>query len=221
MLPILLIIISSLLIGSIGMYNQSSLKRIFAYSSINHVGLMLMALVSEIGYHSNFSIIFHLILYSISLLGIFSILINLIPFRFLDFKINSKNNETMYLNDYSGLYIYNKYLSFCFIFLLFSLAGLPPFSGFFSKYMLLSAALESNHGIIIIFFAILSTIISCYKYLQIIKIILFDNLSQVSFFPFDLISSFILVSSFITSSFFIYPEFFNFYYIIISNLLLH
>jgi NADH-quinone oxidoreductase subunit N len=207
--------ISSILIGSIGMYNQSSLKRIFAYSSINHVGLMLIGLLTGVDYYGNISIIFHLFLYSITLIGFFSIFINLIPFRILD----SKDNENVYLSDYKGLYSRNPYLSSSFIILLFSIAGIPPFSGFFSKFILLLSALQYQLYFVT-FIAILGTVISCYKYIQIIKIIIFDDLSQTSFFNFNLLSSFILVISLLISSTIIYPSFFKLYYTIISYLFL-
>ena len=208
-------IICSIIIGSIGMYNQSSLKRIFAYSSINHVGLMLIGLLTGISYSGIIAIIFHLFLYSIILIGIFSIFINLIPFRILD----NINNENIYLSDYKGLYKRNSYLGSSFIILLFSISGIPPFSGFFSKFIILLSALQYEFYFIS-FIAILGTVISCYKYIQIIKIIMFDELSQTCFFRFNLLSSFILVISLGISSTIIHPKIFNFYYVIISYLFL-
>lgn len=208
---IFLFIICSIFVGSIGMYNQSSLKRIFAYSSINHVGLMLIGLLSEIKILGSAAILFHLILYSIILIGIFSIFINLIPFRIFE----GNENENIYLNDYKGLYLRNPYLGVFFTFLLFSIAGIPPFSGFFSKFLLLLSILQwaSYSFFFIAFIAIIGTVISCYKYIQLIKVILFDELSSTSFFRFDLLSSFILVVSCLISITILL--FFQYYYTLI------
>jgi len=177
----------SLLIGSLLGLTQFRIKRLYAYSTISHLGFILLALsVSNI--QSIQAFFFYLIQYSLSNLNAFIILIS-IGYVFFSFtqKINkSENNE--YLNDlkdinYSpiqliyqlkGFFKINPLLSLSLAITLFSFIGVPPLIGFFGKQMVLSAALDEGYTFITLI-AILTSVISAVYYLVLIKNIFFEE----------------------------------------------
>lgn len=161
-----LIIISailSLLIGSLGALNQSKIKRLFAYSAIGHIGFLFIGLAT--GTLNGFiATLLYFIIYIIMSIVTFSILLNIYP------------KTSNYLNQLIGLSRSKKLLGLTFSLCLLSIAGVPPLAGFISKYYILSAAINS-HLWLLTGIAIISSIISAYYYLQIIKIMYFkDNI---------------------------------------------
>jgi NADH-ubiquinone oxidoreductase chain 2 len=171
----------SLLIGTIVGLTQFRIKRLFAYSTISHVGFILLAL-SINSIESIQAFIFYLMQYSISNLNAFIILIS-IGFS-LYFYINEnkeykelldKNNSPIQLiSQLKGFFYINPVLALSFAITIFSFVGIPPLIGFFAKQMVLSAALDSGY-IFITLIAILTSVISAVYYLNIIKQIFFDK----------------------------------------------
>jgi len=171
----------SLIIGSVVGLTQIRIKRLFAYSTISHVGFILLAL-SINSIESIQAFIFYLMQYSISNLNAFIILIS-IGYS-LYFYINSseeynnledKNNSPIQLiSQIKGYFDINPYLALSLSITIFSFAGIPPLLGFFAKQMVLSAALDSGY-IFITLIAILTSVISAVYYLNIIKQIFFDK----------------------------------------------
>jgi NADH-ubiquinone oxidoreductase chain 2 len=185
----------SLIIGSVLGLTQFRIKRLYAYSTISHLGFLLLALsISNI--ESTQAFFFYLIQYSISNLNAFIILIAIgYSFFSLIHKSNSKNK---YLNDitysiheeknlkdvnYSpvqliyqlkGFFKINPLLSISLALTLFSFIGVPPLIGFFGKQMVLSAALDGGY-IFITIIAILTSVISAVYYLVVIKNIFFEE----------------------------------------------
>ena len=171
----------SLIIGSVVGLTQIRIKRLFAYSTISHVGFILLAL-SINSIESIQAFIFYLMQYSISNLNAFIILIS-IGYS-LYYYINSteeykeledKNNSPIQLiSQLKGYFDINPYLALSLSITIFSFAGIPPLLGFFAKQMVLSAALDSGY-IFITLIAILTSVISAVYYLNIIKQIFFDK----------------------------------------------
>ena len=148
--------------------NKSSIKRLMAYSSIAQVGYILIGLALFTDATVSASI-FYIIVYSIMNLGAF---LCIIAFG------NEANSDS--ISDYSGLVKKKPLLAFAFSICLFNLAGLPlPPAGFIAKFILFKASFESGHiGIILGTLALLTTILSIYYYLLIVKLMLVDKPSE-------------------------------------------
>jgi len=156
----------SMLVGAVGGLAQKNLKRLLAYSSINHVGFILAA----IGINSPESleaIMMYLVIYLIMNLGVFAILLNM--------KSNGK--ETTDIAALSGLAKNRPCLAAIILILMFSMAGIPPFAGFFSKFYVLKLVVSSDH-LLLAFIAIISSAIAAFYYLRVIKVVYFDEPSN-------------------------------------------
>jgi len=113
-----------MIIGSFGALNQSLLKRLLAYSAISHIGYVLIALAS--GTHNSLqALIVYMVIYMIMSIQSFAVLLSLRK------KLNG--NSTNYLIELVGLSRSQPILAITFTISLFSLAGIPPLAGFFSK----------------------------------------------------------------------------------------
>jgi len=169
----------SLIIGSIVGLTQFRIKRLFAYSTISHVGFILLALTIN-SIESIQAFIFYLIQYSITNLNAFIILISIGYSLYFyvnssdDYKqLEDKNNSPIQLiTQIKGYFYINPFLALSLTITIFSFAGVPPLIGFFAKQMVLSAALDSGY-IFITLIAILTSVISAVYYLNIIKQIFF------------------------------------------------
>jgi NADH-ubiquinone oxidoreductase chain 2 len=169
----------SLVIGTIVGLTQFRIKRLFAYSTISHVGFILLAL-SICSVESTQAFIFYLTQYSISNLNAFIILItigfslyNYISYNKEHDELLDKNNSPIQLiNQLKGYFYLNPLLSLSLAVTIFSFAGIPPLLGFFGKQMVLSAALD-NGFIFLALVAILTSVIGAVYYLNIIKEIFF------------------------------------------------
>jgi NADH-ubiquinone oxidoreductase chain 2 len=154
---------------------------LFAYSTISHVGFILLAL-SINSIESIQAFIFYLMQYSISNLNAFIILIS-IGFS-LYFYINDsdefkqladKNNSPIQLiSQMKGYFYINPVMSLSLAVTIFSFVGIPPLIGFFAKQMVLSAALDNGY-VFLALVAILTSVISAVYYLNIIKQVFFDE----------------------------------------------
>ena len=163
-----LLLISSLLsliIGTVVGLAQTRIKRLLAYSTISHIGFILLALAINTE-QSIDSLIFYIIQYSITNLNIFLIIIA------LGYIINKSNisGDIKFISELKGQFFSNPILSLSLAICLFSMAGIPPLIGFFSKQFVLYSALQSGYNFISIV-AILVSVISASYYLKIIKVI--------------------------------------------------
>ena len=171
----------SLIIGTIVGLTQFRIKRLFAYSTITHVGFILLAL-SINSIESIQAFIFYLMQYSISNLNAFIILIS-IGYS-LYYYINEekeykqladKNNSPIQLiSQIKGYFYINPILALSLSVTIFSFVGIPPLIGFFAKQMVLSAALDNGY-VFLALVAILTSVISAVYYLNIIKQVFFDK----------------------------------------------
>ncbi len=171
----------SLIIGTIVGLTQFRIKRLFAYSTISHVGFILLAL-SINSIESIQAFIFYLMQYSISNLNAFIILISIgfsLYYYINDNKeykqLADKNNSPIQLiSQMKGYFYINPILALSLSITIFSFVGIPPLIGFFAKQMVLSAALDSGY-VFLALVAILTSVISAVYYLNIIKQVFFDE----------------------------------------------
>jgi NADH-ubiquinone oxidoreductase chain 2 len=160
---------------------QFRIKRLFAYSTISHVGFILLAL-SINSIESIQAFIFYLMQYSISNLNAFIILISIgfsLYFYINDDKeykeLPDKNNSPIQLiSQMKGYFYINPVLALSLSVTIFSFVGIPPLIGFFAKQMVLSAALDSGY-VFLTLVAILTSVISAVYYLNIIRQVFFDK----------------------------------------------
>ena len=160
---IVFISIASMIFGAVAAIGQKNLKRLIAYSSISHMGYALagLATVSNQGIQSSIT---YISIYLVMNLAFFSCLFML------------KRNDNYYENieDLSGLSKKHPILSFSFLIVLFSLAGIPPLAGFFAKFYIFLAVIEQSMYFLAIV-GLLATVVAAFYYLRIIKIIYFDQ----------------------------------------------
>ena len=190
--------ISSMILGAVAAIGQKNIKRLLAYSSIGHIGYALAGVATGVvsGYESA---IIYIAIYVIMNIGAFSCLYLL--------KKDGEYKEN--ISDLSGISKKHPILAISFLLILFSLAGIPPLGGFFAKFYVFTAVLEQQMYTLAII-GLLTTVISAFYYLKIIKTIYFDD-SLITFDPtkniFAQVS--ILISCGIITTFFLYPSIFN------------
>jgi NADH-ubiquinone oxidoreductase chain 2 len=171
----------SLIIGTVVGLTQFRIKRLFAYSTISHVGFILLALgISSV--ESTQAFLFYLTQYSISNLNAFIILIA-IGFSLYCYTSENKEHEELLdknnspiqlINQLKGYYYINPLLAISLAITIFSFVGVPPLIGFFGKQMVLSAALDK--GLIFLsLVAILTSVIGAIYYLSLIKEMFFSK----------------------------------------------
>lgn len=193
----------SIITGSFAGLEQKQIKSLLAYSSISHMGYLLLAF-STATFEGLQSVFFYLIIYILSGLCVWSILITLIK-KNKEFYDKKGNKD---LTDLSSLFKANKMLSLCFLITFLSIAGLPPLIGFYAKVNIFLSVI----GITFYFAAIIgiiSSVIATFYYLKIIKIIFFENvIAGKLFYPISYFNSFIIsFCSFLLIYFFINPNF--------------
>jgi NADH-ubiquinone oxidoreductase chain 2 len=175
----------SLLIGTIVGLTQFRIKRLLAYSTISHLGFILLALTIN-SMESIQAFIFYLMQYSLSNLNAFILLIGIgfsLYYYINDNKeyqeLSDKNNSPIQLiSQIKGFFNINPVLSLSFAITIFSFVGVPPLIGFFAKQMVLSAALDNGY-VFLTLIAILTSVISAVYYLNIIKQVFFDESEYV------------------------------------------
>jgi NADH-ubiquinone oxidoreductase chain 2 len=155
--------IFSLIIGTVVGLAQIKIKRLLAYSTISHIGFMLLALAISTE-QSIDSFLFYLIQYILTNLNIFLILLA------ISYYTAAKAVDIKLIKDLQGLFFANPILSLTLSISLFSMAGIPPLMGFFSKQFVLYSALDQGYYFISIL-AIIVSIISASYYLKIIKVL--------------------------------------------------
>jgi NADH-ubiquinone oxidoreductase chain 2 len=198
--------ILSLIIGSVLGLIQYRIKRLYAYSTISHLGFILLGL-SINNIESTKAVFFYIIQYSVSNLNIFIILITM-AYTLRNYILQN----SLYIKDinYSpiqliwqlkGYFNVNPFIGISLSITLFSFAGIPPLVGFFAKQMILTAAL--NEGLFLItLIAIITSVISAVYYLVIIKNMFFEKseykLNNKNNFLFTISSYYSLIISIIT-----------------------
>jgi len=170
----------SLIIGNFSALSQQNFKRLLAYSSIGQIGFLLIGFVigNKTGY---VSLIFYLFVYLLTNSGVLACVI-----------LYSLKTGKDTIKDYSALINSNPIFVFCLSVGLLSLAGLPPFSGFFSKLYIFLIGWQSGHYLLVVI-ALLTSLISVFYYLKIIKIMILPSITsspKVELFSFSNFSTF-------------------------------
>ena len=169
----------SLIIGSVLGLTQFRIKRLLAYSTISHIGFILLAL-SVNTLESIQAFLFYLLQYSFTNLNAFMIILivgySLYGFEYKKDKnlIESENSPIQLVNQLKGYFYHNPFISLSLAITIFSFVGIPPLIGFFAKQMVLSSALDNGYYFLTII-AILTSVIGAVYYLSIIKQIYFDE----------------------------------------------
>ena len=195
---IIFISIASMILGAVAAMTQKNFKRLFAYSSIGHIGYALAGVATGAitGYQSA---IVYISIYVIMNIGAFSCLYLL--------KKDGKYKEN--ISDLSGISKKHPLLAISLLVILFSLAGVPPLGGFFAKFYVFVAVLEKQMYALAII-GLLTTVMSAFYYLKIIKTIYFDD-SSITFESTKnrTAQASVFASCIILSTFFLYPSFLN------------
>jgi NADH-quinone oxidoreductase subunit N len=160
---IIFLSIASMILGAVAAIGQSNIKRLMAYSSIGHMGYALAGLApgTNAGIHST---IIYLTIYLVMNLGAFGCI----------FMMKRENVFYEKINDLSGLSKNHPMLALGFLIILFSLAGMPPLAGFFAKFYIFMAVIEAKMYTLAII-GLVTTVVSAFYYLSIIKVIYFDE----------------------------------------------
>ena len=195
---LIFISIASMILGAVAAIVQKNIKRLLAYSSIGHIGYALAGVATGAisGYESS---IIYISIYTVMNIGAFSCLYLL--------KKDGQYKEN--ISDLSGISKKQPLLAISLLIILFSMAGVPPLGGFFAKFYIFTAVLEQKMYPLAII-GLLTTVISAFYYLKIIKTIYFDD----SVITFESVKNktakaSIFLSCSILLTFFLYPSILN------------
>ncbi len=160
------LIILTITIGNLFALRQRNMKRFLAFSSISQAGYIMLGVIA---FNSTgmASLMYYILVY------IFS---NLAAFGVIQAIENATGRVSM--DDYNGLYKTNPRLAFTMMLAMFSLAGIPPFAGFFSKFFVFTSALNGTESValyVLVLIALINTIISLYYYLLVVKAMFINN----------------------------------------------
>ena len=192
---IIFLSIASMVLGSVAAIGQSNIKRLMAYSSIGHIGYALAGIATGTNAGVQSSIIY-LVIY---------IFMNLAAFGCI-FMMKRDNIFLENISDLSGLSKNHPLLALSFLITLFSLAGIPPLAGFFAKFYVFMAVIESKMYALAII-GLLTTVVSAFYYLRIIKIIYFDKPKKSFEETYDLgLRISLTISTIAILIYFIYPS---------------
>jgi len=155
--------VSSMILAAFTALYQKKLKRFLVYSSIGHIGYILMGLVT--GSFNGFQGVFiYICIYIIMSINLWTILLSL----------EKRKKGIIYLTDLGGLAYKNPILAFTFIIIIFSMAGIPPLAGFCAKLYVFIAAIESKLYLLAII-GVLTSIIGAFYYIRFVKLIYFEK----------------------------------------------
>lgn len=155
-----IVIVLSITIANLFAIRQTELKRFMAFSSISQAGYIMLAVVANnsLGIAA---LSYYVLIYVVANMAVFTII----------GIIEEHNNGTTEMESYNGLYSTNPKLSLIMTLALFSLGGIPPFAGMFSKFFVFMSAVEQGNTLsyAIVFIALINTVVSLYYYLLIVK----------------------------------------------------
>ena len=196
--------IASMILGAVAAIGQNNIKRLIAYSSIGHIGYAIAGMTpgTENGFKST---LIYISIYAVMNIGVFACIFLM--------KRNGKYIED--IQELSGASKNHPLMSLSLLIILSSLAGIPPMAGFFAKFYVFMAVIESGMFTLAVI-GLVTTVVSAFYYIRIIKIMYFDDPKK----PFEQLKDFGIYGSLIVSciflvSFFLYPSILN---EIISNI---
>ena len=153
------VIILTITVGNLFAIRQKNMKRFMAFSSISQAGYIMLGAMAADGLGLA-AMLFYIFVYVVSNLGAFAVITTI-----------EENAGKLNMDDYNGLHKTNPWLSFAMTLAMFSLAGIPPFAGFFSKILIFTSVTGSNSWALymLVLIALINTIISLYYYLLVVK----------------------------------------------------
>ena len=159
---LMILAVLSMAVGNITAIAQTNIKRMFAYSTIAHMGFLLIGVLSGTveGYGSA---MFYAVVYVLMSLGGFGMIM----------LLSREGFEADTLNDFKGLNQRSPWLAFMMLLLMFSMAGVPPTVGFYAKFSVLNAAVQAGHLPLVVI-AVLFSLIGAFYYLRVVKLMYFD-----------------------------------------------
>jgi len=190
--------IASMILGAVAAIGQTNIKRLMAYSSIGHIGYAIAGIASgtENGFKST---LVYISIYVVMNIGAFACILLM--------KRGGKYVED--IEELSGISKNHPLISLGLMIILFSLAGIPPLAGFFAKFYIFMAVIESEmYSLAII--GLVTTVVSSFYYIRIIKVMYFDDPKK----PFEKFTDYnihglIFISCILLLSFFLYPSILN------------
>ena len=150
------VIILSITVANLFAIRQQDLKRFMAFSSISQAGYIMLGVIGGTAFGMT-SLVFYVLVYLAANLAVFGVI-----------SAVEQHSGKVLREDYNGLYRTNPRLTLVMTLGLFSLAGIPPFAGFFSKFFIFAAAFREGFYVLV-FIALLNTVISLYYYLLVVK----------------------------------------------------
>jgi NADH-quinone oxidoreductase subunit N len=159
---LIILAIASMALGNLSAIAQTNLKRMFAYSTISHMGFLLLGFIGG-GVEGYGSAMFYAVIYVLMTLGGFGMIMLLSRAGF----------EADTLNDFKCLNQRSPWLAFMMLLLMFSMAGIPPTVGFYAKFSVLNVIVQTGHTWLAVL-AVLFSLIGAFYYLRIVKLMYFD-----------------------------------------------
>ncbi len=160
---LLVMAVLSIVIGNVTAIAQTNLKRMLAYSTISHIGFVLLGLMSA-SINGFASALFYISSYVLMSLAGFGIIL----------LLSRKGFEADKLDDLKGLNQRSPWTAFLMLIVMFSMAGVPPTLGFYAKFTVLQAALQAGFLWLVVF-AVLMAVVGAFYYLRVIKLMYFDE----------------------------------------------
>ncbi len=190
---IVLVSIASMLLGAFAAIGQKNIKRLMAYSSIGHMGYVLIGLAAGTPTGIR-GVLIYLVTYVFMNAGTFACIIAM--------RRGGRNLER--ISDLGGLGKTDPVLAMWLTVFMFSMAGIPPFSGFWGKYFIFTAAVQSGMWVLAVI-GVLTSVIGAFYYIRIIKVMYFDA-PEAAFDPRPAsLSTLAAVSGLFTTLFFVFP----------------
>ncbi len=155
--------VMSIIIGNLAAIMQTNLKRMLAYSTISHMGFVLLGMLPGTAYGFGASM-FYVIVYALMSAAGFGMLI----------LLSQNGVEAEELNDFKGLNQRNPWYAAIMAMVMFSMAGVPVFVGFFAKWLVIKAALDAGM-IWLAILAVVFSVVGAYYYLRVVKLMYFDD----------------------------------------------
>jgi len=169
-----IVIIVTITIANLFAIRQQNIKRFFAFSSISQAGYIMLGVIGGDAMGMT-SLVYYVLVYLVANMAVFGVIS----------AIEQQTDGRVSIRDYNGLYKTNPKLTLIMTLALFSLAGIPPFAGFFSKFFIFMAAFSAGFKVLV-FIALVNTVISLYYYLLIVKAMFINaNETPVAFFRSD------------------------------------
>jgi NADH-quinone oxidoreductase subunit N len=160
---LMILALLSMATGNIIAISQTNIKRMLAYSTIAHVGFLMLGLIA--GNNSGYAAsMFYVLIYALMSMGAFGMVI----------LLGRKDNEANMLDDFKGLADRSPWFAFVMLILMFSMAGVPPFAGFWAKWFVILEVVDAGH-VWLAAASVLFSVVGAYYYIRVVKLMYFDK----------------------------------------------